>query len=122
MKYSHDVCFLNHALQLRNEYAMWSASALLRHRLTPRKRKFLTATCLVSNNAEELTPIIDYAYERLTFGSPDIPFAAPQEEAKWWTERATLDERKAFLVACFGSLEPKLQHDFVDFVHRERAQ
>ena len=115
MKYSHDICFLNHALQLRNEYALWTASALLRHRLTPRKRKFLTATCLASNNAEELTPIIDYAYERLTFGSPDVPFASPQEEAKWWTERATLEERKAFLVACFGSMGRKLQYDFIEY-------
>ena len=115
MKYSHDICFLNHALQLRNEYALWASSALLRHRLTPRKRKFLTATCLVSNNAEELTPVIDYAYDRLNFGSPDVPFAAPKEEAKWWTERATLDERKAFLVACFGSMGRKLQHDFIEY-------
>ena len=94
---------------------MWSASALLHHRLTPTKRKFLTATFLVSNNAEELTLIIDYAYEKLTFGSPDVPFASPQEEAKWWTERATLDERKAFLVACFGSMGRKLQHDFIEY-------
>ena len=115
MKYSHDISFLNHALQLRNEYALWAASALLRHRLTPRKRKFLTATCLVSNNAEELTPVIDYAYDRLNFGSPDVPFAAPQEEAKWWTERATLEERKAFLVACFGSMGRKLQYDFIEY-------
>ena len=32
-----------------------------------------------------------------------------------------IDERKAFLVACFGSLAPKLQQDFIDFIHRERA-
>lgn len=115
MKYSHNISFLNHALQLRNEYALWTASALLRQRLTPAKREFLTATSLVSNNAEELTPIIDYAYDRLTFGSPDVPFAAPQEEAKWWTERATLDERKAFLVTCFGSMGRKLQHDFIEY-------
>ena len=115
MNYPHDVSFLNHALQLRNEYAMWAASALLRQRLTPRKRKFLTATCLVSNNAEELTPVIDFAYAKLTFGGPEAPYGSPQEEAKWWTEHATLDERKAFLVACYGSLAPKLQSDFIEF-------
>ena len=115
MQYSHDVSFLNHALEQRNEYALWAASALLRQRLTPRKREFLTATCLVSNNAEELTPVIDYAYAKLTFGSPDVPFAAPQAEAQWWTDRATLDERKAFLVACYGSIGRKLQHDFIEY-------
>ena len=122
MQYSHDVSFLNHALQLRNEYALWAASALLRQRLTARKRKFLTATAMIANNADELTPIVDFAYSKLTFGCPDVPYASPQFEAKWWAERATIDERKAFLVACFGSLGPKLQQDFIDFIHRERAQ
>lgn len=96
MQYSHDVSFLNHALEQRNKYLLWAASALLRQRLTPRKREFLTATCLVSNNAEELTPVIGYAYAKLTFGSPDVPFAAPQAEAQCWTDRATWMSAKRF--------------------------
>ena len=122
MQYSHDVSFLNHALQLRNSYALWAASALLRERLSASKREFLTATTMIANNADELTSLVDFAYSKLKFGSPDVPFASPQFEAKWWTERATLDERKAFLVACYGSLGPRLQQDFIDFVYRERKQ
>ena len=107
--------FLEHALTLRNEYALWASAALIRLRLTTRQRRFLTALCMVSNEPQELATLVDYAYSQLMFGAPLPTFNTPQSDASWWVSRATLDERKAFLVACYGSLSPALKRDFIDF-------
>ena len=109
------VCFLNDAVTLFDTEALWKAAAVLNHKFSAEKRKYLTLCTLLSNEPDELVELTDVALKGLTFGMPLPPFNSPVEDASWWSERASLNERKAYLVACYSSLNKKIQRDFIDF-------
>ena len=109
------VCFLNDAVTLFDTEALWKAAAVLNHEFSAEKRKYLTLCTLLSNQPDELVELTDVAFKGLTFGMPLPPFNSPVEDASWWSERASLNERKAYLVACYSSLNEKIQRDFIDF-------
>ena len=109
------VCFLNNAVKLFDTEALWKAAAVLNHKFSAEKRKYLTLCTLLSNEPDELVELTDVALKGLTFGMPLPPFNSPVEDASWWSERASLNERKAYLVACYSSLNEKIQRDFIDF-------
>tara|TARA_A200000113_G_scaffold129938_1_gene116986 strand:- start:216 stop:593 length:378 start_codon:yes stop_codon:yes gene_type:complete len=109
------VCFLNDAVTLFDTEALWKAAAVLNHKFSAEKRKYLTLCTLLSNEPDELVELTDVALKGLTFGMPLPPFNSPVEDASWWSERASLNERKAYLVACYSSLNEKIQRDFIDF-------
>ena len=109
------VCFLNDAVTLFDTEALWKAAAVLNHKFSAEKRKYLTLCTLLSYEPDELVELTDVALKGLTFGMPLPPFNSPVEDASWWSERASLNERKAYLVACYSSLNEKIQRDFIDF-------
>lgn len=109
------VCFLNDAVTLFDTEALWKAAAVLNHKFSAEKRKYLTLCTLLSNEPDELVELTDVALKGLTFGMPLPPFNSPVEDASWWSARASLNERKAYLVACYSSLNEKIQRDFIDF-------
>ena len=109
------VCFLDDAVTLFDTEALWKAAAVLNHKFSAEKRKYLTLCTLLSNEPDELVELTDVALKGLTFGMPLPPFNSPVEDASWWSERASLNERKAYLVACYSSLNEKIQRDFIDF-------
>ena len=109
------VYFLNDAVTLFDTEALWKAAAVLNHKFSAEKRKYLTLCTLLSNEPDELVELTDVALKGLTFGMPLPPFNSPVEDASWWSERASLNERKAYLVACYSSLNEKIQRDFIDF-------
>ena len=109
------VCFLNDAVTLFDTEALWKAAAVLNHKFSAEKRKYLTLCTLLSNEPDELVELTDVAFKGLTFGMPLPPLNSPVEDASWWSERASLNERKAYLVACYSSLNEKIQRDFIDF-------
>ena len=115
MKNRCQVCFLNDAVTLFDTEAIWKAAVVLNHKFSAEKRKYLTLCTLLSNEPDELVELTDVALKGLTFGMPLPPFNSPVEDASWWSERASLNERKAYLVACYSSLNEKIQRDFIDF-------
>ena len=122
MKNRCQVCFLNDAVTLFDTEALWKAAAVLNHKFSAEKRKYLTLCTLLSNEPDELVELTDVALKGLTFGMPLPPFNSPVEDASWWSERASLCERKAYLVACYSSLSKKLQRDFIDFALEQSDQ
>ena len=77
---------------------------------------------MLSNEPDELVVLTNEALERHTFGMPLPNFNSPKEDASWWSEGASLSERKAYLVACYSSLSKKLQRDFIDFALEQSDQ
>ena len=122
MSHRCDLCILSDAVNLFDTQAMREAAAELSHRLSAEKRKYLTLCTMLSNEPDELVELTDEALERLTFGMPLPPFNSPKEDAKWWSERASLSERKAYLVECYLSMNKKLQKDFIDFALKRTNQ
>ena len=106
--------FIEQGLVLQNDYALWTCSHIMNVKMTERERVFLTLMSLLSNEPDEIVIIAEKALEMMKFGLPLPVYATPKDDAQWWAARATLDERKAFLVACFRSLGPLLQNDFVE--------
>lgn len=117
-----DLCILKDALNLFSTYSALVSAAVLSYKLSPEKRKYLTLCTMLSNEPDELVELTDEALERLTFGMPLPPFNSPKEDAKWWSERASLSERKAYLVECYLSMNKKLQKDFIDFALKRTNQ
>ena len=71
------VCFLNDAVTLFDTEALWKAAAVLNHKFSAEKRKYLTLCTLLSNEPDELVELTDVAFKGLTFGMPLPPFNSP---------------------------------------------
>lgn len=106
--------FIEQGIVLQNDYALWTCSHIMNVKMTERERVFLTLMSLLSNEPDEIVIIADKALEMMKFGLPLPVYATPKDDAQWWAARAMIDERKAFLVACFRSIGPLLQRDFVE--------
>ncbi|MDA8768256.1 hypothetical protein N9N20_08890 [Planktomarina temperata] len=115
-----DLCILQDALTLFDNHAVWSSAAILNHKFSPKKRKYLTLCTMLSNDPDEIGELTDVALKGLTFGMPLPPFSSPKEDAKWWSEHASLSERKAYLVACYSSLSKTVQKDFIAFALKRK--
>lgn len=92
------------------------ASKTLRNALQPADRVFIALTILLSCNPDEIVTIAEAALEQNTLGMPLPTFSTPLSDARWWAERATLEEKKAYAFACFEAMGNKLQCDFIQFV------
>ena len=110
-----ELCVLQNALNLFNTEAVWTSAAVLNCKFSPEKRKYLTLCTMLANEADDIIELTDAALKGLSFGVPLPPFSSPMEDANWWSERASLSERKAYLVACYSSLSKRFQQDFIDF-------
>ena len=111
---SDRLSFIEQGLVLQNDYALWTCSHIMNVKMTERERVFLTLMSLLSNEPDEIVIIAEKALEMMKFGLPLPVYATPKDDAQWWAAMATLDERKAFLVACFRSIGPLLQRDYIE--------
>ena len=119
MSHRCDLCILKDALNLLSTYLALVSAAVLRHRLSAEKRKYLTLYTMLSNEPDEIVELTDAALEKLTFGMPLPPFNSPKEDAKWWSERASPSKREAYAVHCFLALSKKRQREFLRYVQRK---
>jgi hypothetical protein len=55
-------------------------------------------------------------------GMPLPPLFDPMDEALWWANFASIDERKAVLVAAFRSLPERDRHAFLASAQRRSGQ
>jgi hypothetical protein len=116
MNYRCSICILGDELNLFDTQAMREAAAVLRHRLSAEKRKYLTLCTMLSNEPDELVELTDEALEKLTFGMPLPHFNSPKEDAKWWSERASPSEREAYVIHCFLALSKKRQRELLRYI------
>ena len=118
MKKRCEICILHDALSLFGTYAAWASSAIINHRLSPDKRKYLALCALLANQPDEVVEVADAALNALTFGMPLQPFSSPIDEAQWWSERASPYELEAYATHCFLRLSKARQLDFAQYAMR----
>ena len=111
--------FIENLLVLGDASSALKASALFRLRLDNSDRTLLAVSVLLSCDPDEIVACAEAALEQNIFGLPLPPFSTLQQDAQWWVDRATIEERMAFLVTIYTSLTKKLQRDFNDFIAKE---
>jgi hypothetical protein len=109
---------LCHALNLLDDHAAWTSSAVLMKTLSAESRKYLTLCTMLSNEPDELVELTEVALRKLTIGMPLPPFSSPMNDARWWTERASPNEIEAYAATCFLALSKPRQIDFANYVVR----
>ena len=108
--------FIEDLLVLDDTSSTLKASALFRLKLAAYDRNSLAVSVLLACDPDDIIACAEAALEQNTFGLPLPTFSTPQQDAQWWVDRATTEERMAFLVKIYSSLTKKLQRDFRDFI------
>ena len=108
--------FLDALFERADTSASLRASAIFRHILEPTDRVLLGVSVNLSCDPDEIVEIAEAALQHNTFGMPLPTFSTPMSDARWWAERATLDEKKAFLIATYDALSNSKQRDFIRHV------
>ena len=67
---------------------------------------------------DDAAQIMDAALGDLAIGSPPPVFLSEMVDARWWAGNATTRELKAFALACFEAMHPKVRADFLGYVKR----
>lgn len=109
-------CVLNELYDQADTSACLRASAIIRQILDQSERKLLAVTTALSCDPDEIIAIAEAALEQNTFGMPLPTFETPLSDARWWVDRASMEEKKAYAIACYQSLDNNLQQDFISFV------
>ena len=65
--------------------------------------------------------ILDAALASLSMGSPMPVFLSAMDDARWWASYASPAELKAYALACFEAMAPKVQSAFLSHVQRRTA-
>ena len=108
--------FIEDLLVLDDTSSTLKASALFRLKLAAYDRNSLAVSVLLACDPDDIIACVEAALEQNTFGLPLPTLSTPQQDAQWWVDRATTEERMAFLVKIYSSLTKKLQRDFRDFI------
>ena len=122
MKQTCKLCFLKNSLCLYNTYGVWAAATLLRVKFNNDERKYITLCSILSCEPDEIAQLTDAAYNLLCAGTPLAPSGSHMEDARWWVSVSNLDERKAYLAACFHSLPQNTQRDFIKYANSKVKQ
>ena len=109
-------CFLDDMFDQADTSASLRASATFRHILEPAERVLLGVSVNLSCDPDEIVEIAEAALQHNTFGMPLPTFSTPMSDARWWAERATIAEKKAFLIATYDALSNSIQRDFIRHV------
>lgn len=65
--------------------------------------------------------IMAAALDDLSAGMPGAPLFSYMDQAAWWSDLASEPELKAYLLACWTRLSPRVQDDFLRFIERRAA-
>ncbi|NYS24609.1 hypothetical protein HUK65_06355 [Rhodobacteraceae bacterium 2376] len=65
--------------------------------------------------------IMAAALDDLSAGMPGAPLFSYMDQAAWWSDLASKPELKAYLLACWTRLSPRVQDDFLRFIERRAA-
>ena len=123
MMYQHwnkdhqSVCrMIGYALTLHDDAGAWDGlSLVLRHRLSGFERACLLMSTSRSMTADDVVHVLQSVEARESIGMPLPPFLDHMDDAKWWADHASVEERKSVLVAAFTSLPAREREDFLTF-------
>lgn len=74
-----------------------------------------------SMDAEDVQHVLEEVRTRQGIGMPLPPLFDTTDEASWWADHASHEERKAVLVAAFLSLPPRDRDAFLSSASRRDA-
>ena len=105
---------IGYALTLDTSSGWTAAGAILAARLTRRERGSLAYAALWSMEAAEAELVARVALRGT--GMPGAPFFGVMDEAAFWADRATVQERKAYALACYARLSERDRAAFLKHV------
>ena len=117
------VCrMFGYALTLGDDAEAWDGlSLVLRYRLTGYERACVLMAASRSLPAYDVVSVLEAIEEREGIGMPLPPFLDYMDDATWWADHASINERKAVLVASFTSLTAKEQANFLTYASGRSA-
>ena len=102
---------LGYALTLEDDALAWSVlSTVLQVRLSDFERSCILMSLIASMDSEDVEYVLEEVRSRQGVGMPLPPLFGATDEASWWADHASPEERKAVLVAAYLSL-PNLDRD-----------
>ena len=113
---------LGYALTLEDDPEAWSGlSTVLRVRLSGFERSCLLMAVVASMEAEDVEYVLGEVRKRQGIGVPLPPLFDASDEACWWADHASPEERQAVLVAAFLSLPLRDRDAFLASASRRDA-
>jgi hypothetical protein len=104
---------LGYAATLNTTDAWYAASALWEARLTPDEAAAMAWAALKATKPEWAAMAAESALG--VAGAPLPTFSDIVQEAGWWADCASPDERAAYVVACFNRLSKAERAEFLAF-------
>ncbi len=77
------------------------------------------AHAIAECDPEDAETILAGVLAALNIGPPLPPFLDVMEDATWWAGWASFFELRAYAVACFQHMPPKMQADFASWAARQ---
>jgi len=113
---------MGHALTLCDDARAWDGlSFIMRNHLSGFERACLFVATARSLDPDDRCHVLRELERREGVGMPLPPFFDQIDDATWWASHASIEERKAVLVAAFTSLPARKQGDFLAFANRRSA-
>lgn len=110
------------ALHKHDDVDAWlDLENVLRARLTPYERACLLASVAAANDPDLLFYVLESLVPARLFGTPLTVAFDVEDDARWWAERATLPELKAWTTACFVRLPKGDRAGFLAAAERRDA-
>lgn len=84
------------------------------------RAKAATALChaIADCDRDDAVVILSVALSDLSMGSPLPVFLCAMDDARWWASLAAPHELKAYALACFEAMRPKVQTAFLTYVQK----
>ena len=113
---------MKHALTLGNDASVWDGFTLiLSTGLSGFERAAMFSSVARSLHPEDRRFVLGEIERREGAGMPLPPIYDPMNDATWWASIASIEERKAVLVAAFQSLPTREQNAFLVSAGRRDA-
>lgn len=110
---------IGYALTLDTSSGWTAAGAILAARLTRQERGSLAYAALWSMDAADAELVARVALRNA--GMPGAPFLGIMDEAESWADLATVQERKAYALACYTRLSERDRAAFLAHVRGAAA-
>ncbi|WP_340250880.1 hypothetical protein [Sulfitobacter pontiacus] len=115
---------LGYCLLLDDLDAWLGVATVLKARLSPSERAALAYVALRAmhpHDAESVAVAALGVVSAPQAGQPVAPLISCMDEAAFWADMATPDEREAYCLASFKAMPYERQCAFLDFVHGRQA-
>lgn len=109
------------ALVLGEAKAWLDLNLLFRARLTAQERAALAFAAMTSLDTDQRVMIAQSTIKDKSIGAPLPTFFELHEEAKWWADCATAQEREVYLMACWNALGDSRQQAFAHYISKRNA-